>query len=78
MGDYDRIIFCPDCMTRQNFNFSGSGKVGICMVCSYELARFSDKIVQSLGALAFDEYQSERLLKRRLSKELYNILHREV
>ena len=74
MSEYDRIIYCPHCETRQSFNFSGSGKVGVCMVCSYEVD--DARIVQSLGALAFDEYQSERALKRRLAKELYDILHK--
>ena len=82
MSDFDRILMCPSCETRQNFNFGGSGKVGACMVCGYEVsdARFgtqSARIIQSLAAIALDEYQSEQRLKRRLSKELYDILHKE-
>lgn len=73
MSERDRIIFCSKCMTRQNFNFGGSG-IGICMVCSYEVARNVD----SLSALAFDEYQSELRLKKRLSKELDEILERRI
>ena len=71
MSERDRIIFCPSCNTRQNFNFSSD--IGVCMVCSYEVARNVD----SLSALAFDEYQGELRLKKRLSKELDEILNKE-
>lgn len=70
-----KILFCPKCCTRQNFDFGKYDKLGICMVCSHEVdARFVD----SLSALAFDEYQSELRLKKRLSKELDEILDKEV
>lgn len=29
MSEHDRILMCPECCTRQNFNFGGSGKVGV-------------------------------------------------
>lgn len=71
-----KILMCPKCMTRQNFDFGKwDNSVGVCMVCSYEVS--DARIVQSLAAIALDEYQSEQRLKKRLSKELYDILHRE-
>ena len=68
--DYDKIIFCPKCMTRQNFNFGGTG-IGVCMVCS---ARIGDDVVQPLGALALYEYEEEEKLKRAIKERLNNIM----
>ena len=69
MSERDRIIFCPTCMTRQNFNFSSD--IGICMVCS---ARIEDDMVQPLSALALYEYEQNRALKRDIARKLYDIL----
>ena len=68
MSERDRIIFCPNCNTRQNFNFSSD--IGVCMACSHEVARN----VQKLSALALYEYEEEEKLKRAIKGKLYGIL----
>ena len=37
MGDYDEILWCEKCDTRQTFNVSGSGRIATCLKCRIEV-----------------------------------------
>jgi len=39
MSEFDRVDYCPKCGKDKAFNFSGSGRIGICPDCGFILER---------------------------------------
>lgn len=60
MTEYDSVMWCPKCQTRQVFNVSGSGREAICMNCEYTVSGTGN--VQYLHHMAVLHHKNSRTL----------------
>lgn len=62
MSEYDEVLYCPKCYTRQVFNLNGSGTVAVCFRCEHQIKGTSN--IRQARKWAVKHWQTEEVQKQ--------------